>query len=603
MQRLSVWAPHATHVGLRLDEVTITMAPDAGGWFHAEAPDGQLDYAFCLDGSDPLPDPRSAWQPHGVHGPSRTFDVGAHRWSDDGFAPVPLDEAVIYELHIGTFSPEGTFVGAAERLDHLVALGVTHVELLPVAAFAGRHGWGYDGVDLYAPHPAYGTPAELQAFVDACHRHGLAVLLDVVYNHLGPEGNYLSRFGPYFTDRYRTPWGDAINVDGPGSDEVRRFLIDNAARWLRDFRFDGLRLDAVHAIVDTSALHLLEALREAVDQVARATGRPKVLTAEHEGLDPRLVAPTDRGGYGLDAVWTDDVHHALHTGLTGERTSYYEDFEGLADLVRCWNDGSAYTGRYSPHRRRTIGRPAPRHGAGALRGDQLIACLQNHDQVGNRAWGERFAELASPARQQIGAALLLTGPFVPLLFQGEEWAASTPFPYFADHDGELADAVRRGRLAEFESFGWASGEVADPEDEATFLAARLRWAQCQEPPHDAMLAWYRSLIRLRAERPELRDPTLGPTSLWDEPSGVIALRRGAITIVACTAAVGADVIITPDDPRRPARLVADAGTDANAHPATMRLLLASSEHIVAGSDHLHLAADTVAIVETTPTAP
>jgi maltooligosyltrehalose trehalohydrolase len=571
MQRISVWAPRAAGVDLYRDPASVPMATDGDGWFHAEVPVGEIDYGFRLDGGEPLPDPRSPWQPHGVHGLSRTFDPGGHRWGDQGFVPVALDRAVIYELHVGTFTAEGTFTAATERLHELALLGVTHVELMPVAAFAGRHGWGYDGVDLYAPHPAYGTPADLQALVDACHQRDLAVLLDVVYNHLGPEGNYLSRFGPYFTDRYRTPWGEAVNLDGPGSDEVRRFIVDNATRWLRDFHVDGLRLDAMHAVVDTSAVHILEQLRRAVDDVAGEVGHSKVLIAEHEGNDPRLVRPVDAGGYGLDAVWDDDVHHALHTALTGERTSYYEDYEGFDDLVRCLHHGYAYAGRYSAHRRRTIGRPA----GDALRGDALVACLQNHDQVGNRAGGERIAMVASPARQKVGAALMFTGPFVPLLFQGEEWAASTPFPYFADHAGELAEAVRRGRLAEFEAFGWHPDEIADPEDETTFASAQLRWDEREGDGHREMLEWYQALIALRAERPELRQPSFADlAAVWDPDAGVLVVRRGDLAVVAATAV--ADVTLAPGAP--------------------LELLLASDGRIGVAGDTVHLEPDTAAVV-------
>jgi maltooligosyltrehalose trehalohydrolase len=570
MQRIRVWAPAAPSVELVLGDDRVVMSCEDGGWWGADAPGGEVDYAFSLAGADPLPDPRSPWQPHGVHGPSRTFDTGAYRWGDDGFTPPPWAGAVVYELHVGTFSPEGTFAGVAGRLDHLVELGVTHVELLPVAAFAGHHGWGYDGVDLYAPHPAYGTPADLQALVDACHGRGLGVLLDVVYNHFGPEGNYLGRFGPYFTDRYRTPWGEAINYDGPDSDEVRRFALDNATRWLRDFRFDGLRLDAVHAIVDTSAVHLLEALSSAAAAVTRETGRPKLLIAEHEGDDPRPSRPVSEGGFGLTGQWSDDVHHALHTALTGERTSYYEDYEGVADLVRCWRDGWSFPGRWSPHRRRTVGRPAD-----GLDGTRLVACLQNHDQVGNRAGGERMAELASPARQKVGAALLLTGPFTPLLFQGEEWAASSPFPFFADHEGDLAEAVRRGRLAEFEAFGWAPEDVADPEDPATFAAATLRWDERGEGVHADMLAWYRTLLGLRAEHPDLRDPAL-PADLEADGHRIV-VRRGGVTVVALIGGDALDVVLD-----RPHTLLAGSDPAVAVEGATVHLLPDTAAVLAAG---------------------
>jgi maltooligosyltrehalose trehalohydrolase len=570
-QRIDLWAPRATAVAVDLGTTTVAMTAGEGGWFQAEVPAGEIDYAFRLDGGEPLPDPRSPWQPHGVHGPSRRFDPGAFAWTDAGFSSVPLDRAVVYELHVGTFSPEGTFAGVVPLLPHLVGLGVTHVELMPVNAFAGRWGWGYDGVGLYATHPAYGTPADLQALVDACHRHGLAVLLDVVYNHLGPEGNYLDRFGPYFTDRYRTPWGEAVNVDGPDSDEVRAFIIDNATRWLRDFHIDGLRLDAVHAIVDTSAVHLLEALRAATDDVAAATGRPKLLIAEHEGNDPRLVRPRPTGGYGLDAVWDDDVHHALHTALTGEHTSYYEDYEGAADVVRGWRDGWAFAGRWSPHRRRTVGRPDDPPRAG----DHLVACLQNHDQIGNRARGERIAMLTSVAHQKVGAALLLTGPFVPLLFQGEEWAASSPFPFFADHEGDLAEAVRRGRLAEFAAFGWDPADVTDPEDPASMEAARLRWDERTTGDHAEVLTWYRTLLSLRAQRPELRDPALPVPVDWSPATGILTVDRGPVRVVACLA---------PD----PVTVALDGPS---------RLVLASDEQVRLGEAAVYLVPHSVALTE------
>jgi maltooligosyltrehalose trehalohydrolase len=582
MQPIAVWAPAAGAVEVELigtERRRLPMAADDTGWYRVDVPDdlvteeGHVDYAFRLGTDDtPLPDPRSPWQPAGVHGPSRTFDPTTFAWTDASFIPADRDRTVIYELHVGTFTPEGTFTAAIGHLAEVAELGVTHVELMPVAAFAGHHGWGYDGVDLYAPHPAYGTPADLQALVDACHARGLAVLLDVVYNHLGPEGNYLSRFGPYFTDRYRTPWGDAVNLDGPGSDEVRRFFVDNATRWLRDFHIDGLRLDAMHAAVDTSAVPILEQLRHAVDEVATETGRRRLLIAEYEGNDPRVVWPLARGGYGLDAHWNDDVHHALHTGLTGETTSYYEDYAGFADLTACLHHGYAYAGRYSRHRQRTVGRFPE-----GVDGHALVACLQNHDQVGNRARGDRIGALAGPAAQKVGAALLLTAPFTPLLFMGEEWAASTPFPYFADHEGDLAEAVRRGRLAEFQAFGWDPAEVADPEDEATFAAARLRREEQGEPPHAEMRDWYRALLALRNGHPELRDPRFSEVAAaWDPDAGILVVRRGDLTVVAGPGAEPVDVPLKP-------------GVD-------LRLLLASDPAVTVAGDTVHLVPMSVAVV-------
>ena len=377
----------------------------------------------------------------------------------------------IYELHVGTFSPEGTFDGAAARLDHLVDLGVDVVELLPVAQFPGRHGWGYDGVDLYAPHDPYGGPDGLKRLVDACHARGLAVVIDVVYNHLGPAGNYLAEFGPYFTDRYTTPWGTAVNLDGPDSDPVRDFVVGNALMWVRDYHADGLRLDAIHAIVDTSAVHILEELRAQVEALAAELGRQVFLIAESDLNDPKIVHRPELGGYGIDAQWSDDFHHALHAVLTGERTGYYADFGSLDHLAKSLRQAYVYDGGYSPHRRRRHGRsPA------GLPPTRFLGYLQNHDQVGNRATGERSSMLLSTGLLKVAAAIVLLGPFVPMLFQGEEWAASTPFLYFTDHDDpELGEAVSEGRRREFAAFGWSPEQVPDPQAPETFEASVLRW--------------------------------------------------------------------------------------------------------------------------------
>jgi maltooligosyltrehalose trehalohydrolase len=460
-----VWAPRATKVEIAVDNTRTPMAPDTSGWWTADVPaDGPAtEYTFILDGGHPLPDPRSAWQPRGVHGPSRVVDHQAFAWTDARWQPGPLSSATVYELHVGTFTLAGTFEAAIERLDHLVALGITHVELMPVAEFPGGRGWGYDGVDLYAPHHGYGGPEGLKRLVDAAHRRGLAVILDVVYNHLGPAGNYLEHSGPYFTDRHRTPWGPAVNLDGPGSSEVRRFFCDNALMWLRDYYMDGLRLDAVHALIDTSAVHFLEQLAAEVQALAAQLGRHLVLIAESDLNDPRLVRPPEVGGYGVAAQWSDDFHHALHAVLTGERAGYYEDFGTLADLAQALTCAFVYDGRYSRFRDRRHGRPAT-----GLSGHRFFGYLQNHDQIGNRAKGERSSHLISPGRLKIAAGLVLTSPFVPLLFQGEEWGASTPFQYFTDHeDPELGRAVSEGRRSEFSAFAWSAEEVPDPQDPAT----------------------------------------------------------------------------------------------------------------------------------------
>ncbi|MGH7748223.1 MAG: malto-oligosyltrehalose trehalohydrolase, partial [Candidatus Dormibacteria bacterium] len=403
------------------------------------------DYRLGVDGHPGLPDPRSPHQPEGVHGPSRTVDHRAHAWGDGDWRGAELADAVLYELHVGTFTPQGTFDAAAARLGHLVELGVTAVEIMPVAEFPGDRGWGYDGVNLFAPHHAYGGPDGLRRLVDACHAHGLAAVLDVVYNHLGPDGNYLGAFGPYFTDRYRTPWGEAINLDGRQSDEVRAFVVDNALMWLRDYHLDGLRLDAVHAILDTSAVHILEELAGRVRALEAELGRRLWLIAESDLNDPRLVRDPDRGGYGLDAQWTDDVHHALHAVLTGERTGYYADYGRVEDVAQALRHAFVLDGRYSRYRERRFGRPI-----GDLGGAHFVVCLQNHDQVGNRATGDRISATLSPGLLACGAALVLCSPYTPMIFMGEEWGAATPFQFFSHMpDSALREAIRDGRYAEF----------------------------------------------------------------------------------------------------------------------------------------------------------
>jgi maltooligosyltrehalose trehalohydrolase len=525
-----VWAPFAGAVELVVGDRRHPMTRDAAGWWTAPRtlPPG-TDYGFALDGGDEvLPDPRSAWQPNGVHGRSRTVDHRAFGWTDHGFRAAPLADAILYELHVGTFTPAGTFDGAIERLADVAALGVTHLELMPVAEFSGERGWGYDGVDLFAPHHAYGGPDGMRRFVDAAHGHGLAVLLDVVYNHVGPEGNYLGRFGPYFTERYRTPWGAAMNFDDRGSHEVRRFVVDNALGWLRDYHLDGLRLDAVHAIFDMSAVPILEELATAVHALGSELGRELILVAESDLNDPRLVRPAGAGGHGIDAAWADDVHHALHVALTGETGGYYADFVEPAMLARALHDPYLYDDRYSPARDRRHGRPA-----GDLPGDRFVAFLQNHDQVGNRARGERLGHLVSDGRLRLGAALLLTAPYVPLLFAGEEWGASAPFPYFSGHeDPVLAAAVREGRRGEFAAFGWRPEEIPDPQDPATFHGATLDWTERRQPPHADLLAWYRDLIALRRGEPALRAGDRSAVRVDANPSGCLAVRRGPIRIVA-----------------------------------------------------------------------
>jgi maltooligosyltrehalose trehalohydrolase len=474
------------------------------------------------------------------------FDASAHTWSDGAWTGRDARDGVVYELHIGTFTPEGTLDSAVARLDHLVDLGVGTVELMPVAAFDGKHGWGYDGVDLYAVHEAYGGPAALQRFVDEAHGRGLAVCLDVVYNHLGPSGNYLDMFGPYFTEAHETPWGRAVNLDGPGSEGVRRWICDNALRWLRDFHIDSLRLDAVHALVDDSPQHLLAELADEVAALAKEVGRPLSLIAESDLNDAVMVTPTADGGLGMTAQWADDVHHALHTFLTGERQGYYADFGSPEVLAKTLTRVFLHDGEYSAFRGKVWGAPVP-PGTDARR---FVVFDQDHDQVGNRALGDRPSARLDDGTLAASAALFLLSPFTPMLFMGEEWGASTPFLYFTDHqDPELAEAVRKGRRAEFSGHGWAEmypeeaagGElvVPDPQDPATFEASRLAWDEHAEGRHMRLLRWYRQLIALRADVADLHSGDLAATAMeWDRGVSAdggyrswLVLSRGAVRVV------------------------------------------------------------------------
>ncbi len=500
--RLQVWAPDAAVVHAVLgrgepddrSSLPVELVADGSrpGWWVGPQHEGY--YWFVLDGIR-HPDPRSPWQPDGVDGASHTVNHGAYRWQDGHWRGRNLASCVIYELHVGTFSPEGTYHGVRRHLDHVVELGANTIELLPLHAFPGRWGWGYDGVAWFAPHAAYGSPDELKALVDECHQRDLAVVVDAVYNHVGPSGNHLWAYGPYFTDRHRTPWGQGLNVDGPGSDEVRRFVLDNATMWLRDYHVDGLRLDAVHAISDHSAYHLLEELAETVDRLSVQVDRTLWLVAESEANDPRLVRSRDAHGLGLAGQWADDLHHAVHVALTGEHDSYYTDFSGLVDVADAWQHVFVRRGSYSPSMQRRHGRSL-----GGMPARRFVTCLQNHDQIGNRARGDRIGAIAGLDRQRIGAVLTLLAPSVPLLFQGEEWAASTPFQYFTDHgDPALAEAVRNGRRQEFAAFGWDPLDVPDPQAASTFTASTLRWDEVHDAPHREVLDWYKQLLRLRRE--------------------------------------------------------------------------------------------------------
>ena len=527
---ISVWAPFAGDVTLRTKDRTLPLKRAADGWWRlAEGLLPDTDYAFFTDGRGPFPDPRSMRLPNGVHGPSRTVDHGAYEWSDSGWRAPPLASGVIYELHAGTFTKEGTFDGVIERLDYLCDLGITHIELMPVNSFSGTRGWGYDGVGLFAPQESYGGPEGLKRLVDACHGRGIAVILDVVYNHLGPEGNYLEHFGPYFAGHYSSAWGDAVNLDGPYSHEVRRFFIDNALMWLSDYHLDGLRIDAVHALIDTSAIHFLEELAAAVRRLEAGTGRPLTLIAESDLNDPRVVTPTEANGMGIDAQWSDDFHHAVHAVVTGEQDGYYADFGRMEDIARACTEVFVYGGRYSPFRKRVHGRPVEK-----LSGTRFLGYIQNHDQIGNRAGGERIGFLADPGRIRAAAALVFFAPFVPMIFQGEEWGATTPFHYFTDHaDAALGEAVREGRAREFAAFGWRPEDLMDPQAEETFARSVLNWKEADQEPHRETLRWYRDLIGLRKARPCLKDGRLDRTEVrFDETAGWIAVSRGKL-LLAC----------------------------------------------------------------------
>ncbi len=520
-----VWAPLVARVQVRLldpDGRVVGLQPRPFGYHQAVVEDVApgTRYFFRLDDTNERPDPASRCQPEGVHGPSEVVDP-SFPWTDAGWCGIQLEDYIVYELHVGCFTPEGTFDAAIEQLDTLVELGITAVQVMPVAQFPGERNWGYDGAYPYAVQSSYGGHDGLKRFVDACHRRGLAVILDVVYNHLGPEGNYLREYGPYFTDRYQTPWGSAVNFDGPHCREVRRFFVENALHWVTDCHVDALRIDAVHAIKDFSARSFLEELAEALHRRGRSLGRRVHCIAESDLNDPRLVLPTSQGGYDLDAQWSDDFHHAMHALLTGERTGFYEDFGSFEWLVRAYQEGWAYAGDYSSYRMRPHGR-GPRE----VRAGQLIVFSQNHDMVGNRMAGDRLASLVSFDALKLVAGAVLLAPFIPLLFMGEEYAEVAPFQYFVSHgDKELAEAVRRGRKAEFAAFRW-QGEPPDPQDEATFARSKRDPSLREKGKHAVLFRLYRELIHLRKTVPALRVLDKRRTRVRGfEEEGVLFVRR------------------------------------------------------------------------------
>ncbi|MHB1035880.1 MAG: malto-oligosyltrehalose trehalohydrolase [Pirellulales bacterium] len=564
-----VWAPRSSAVSLVTsssdESAKHAMVGEGNGYFvhRQERVSEGLTYAYKLDDGREYPDPASRWQPNGVHRPSAVFFPDSHGWSDASWRGIPRDELVVYELHVGAFTPEGTFEAIVPRLAQLLSLGVTAIELMPVAQFAGDRNWGYDGVYPYAVQMSYGGPRGLQRFVDAAHQAGMAVILDVVYNHLGPEGNYLGKYGPYFTERYRTPWGGAVNFDGPQCDPVRQFVIDNACTWVRDFHADGLRLDAVHAIYDFGCRHILADIQAAVQREAVHAGRTVHVIAESDQNDVRLIHPTARGGYGLDGVWSDDFHHSIHALLTGQRDGYYLDFGEPEHLVKAFNDVFVYDGGYSPFRRR-------RHGSrvGAIDRTRFVECVQNHDQVGNRARGDRLTTLVDPASQRLACGLLLLSPCVPLLFMGQEYGEERPFPFFCSFDDPvLVEAVRRGRREEFASlaFDWGT-EIPDPQAAGTFAAAKLDWTWPEGSARAQMRQLYQDLLAARRRWPGLRDRRRTRARLAGKDGGdrtpLLVLQRGGddgllavANLAAQTASMaemklnGRELLLSTEDPR------------------------------------------------------
>jgi maltooligosyltrehalose trehalohydrolase len=546
--RFDVWAPRPSRVRLSVaDQVVAMTRGDDGCWTPAgPVPDGEVDYGYLLDDDEtPRPDPRSLRQPAGVHERSRTFDPSAYSWNDGDWTGRQLAGSVIYELHIGTFTPEGTFDAALTRLDHLRSIGVDFVEVMPVNAVNGTHNWGYDGVLWSAVTEEYGGPEAYQRFVDGCHAAGLGVIQDVVYNHLGPSGNYLPLFAPYLKSGANT-WGDLVNLDAEGSAEVRRYILDNVRLWLGDYHVDGLRLDAVHALSDSSETHLLEEMAIEVAAHSAHQRRPLTLIAESDLNDPRLVTPREAGGYGLDAQWSDDFHHAVHVALTRETDGYYADFEPITALAKVMERGFFHDGTFSSFRERDHGVPID---TAAMPTWRLVVCSQNHDQIGNRAVGDRITEHLDDDQLACAALLTLAGPFTPMLFQGEEWAAPEPFQFFTSHpEPELGKATAEGRIAEFEKMGWDPAVVPDPQDPETFRRSKLDWSRLESGRHARILAVYRRLASLRRALPELTDPSFLKTSCRvDESARTFVMERGSVTVAVNLGDSPAELDVRPGE--------------------------------------------------------
>ena len=576
MHEFRVWAPSAKKMILLLSgkgtdgeaDLRCPMTgPDANGWWSVEA-DAVCgdDYAYLIDtDTNPFPDPRALDMANGVHGPSRLYDHGAFVWHDPLWQGPPLTGAIIYEMHIGTFTEGGTFDSAIDHLRYLATLGITHIEVMPIAEFPGDFGWGYDGVGLFAVTHSYGGPDAFKRFVDACHQTGLAVLLDVVYNHFGPVGNYTIKFGPYLTDRHRTPWGSAVNFEESGSDQVRRYFIDNALMWMRDYHVDGLRLDAVHEYMDRSAVHFMEQLSGEVDILSSVLGRRLVLIAESDLNDPHVVKPREAGGMGMDAQWSDDFHHSLFTVLnpSEDGQGYYDDFGTMEALAKSLKEVFVYDGEYSGFRGRTHGRRV-----GDLSAHHFLGYIQNHDQIGNRAVGDRIEHIIGMDKAKVALALVMMAPFIPMLFQGEEFAASTPFQYFAHHDDEeMAKAVSAGRKREFAIFGWNDDEIPDPEKRETFERSRLKWREVYEGKHAEMLEWTRKLIHLRRSSTSLNNGQLQTLRVrFDEDRQWLVMCRGHV-VTALN--LGKETVTLPNREKFPLELASNTSISVTPEEITL----------------------------------
>lgn len=548
---LRIWAPDAKQVQLKLaaKEFTAQLSRAAYGYWQLdtdEISEGDR-YWLIIDGKQ-LPDPASVSQPDGVHGASQAMML-SHNLDEQDWNNIPLKDYIFYELHVGTFSAQGNFAGIAEKLDYLADLGITAIEIMPVGSFPGQRNWGYDGVFPFAVQCCYGGPLALQELVSLCHKKGLAVVLDVVYNHLGPEGNYLSEYGPYFTDKYRTPWGNALNFDDRGAYGVREYFIENALMWFRDFHIDALRLDAVHAIKDFSAVHILQEIRRQTDLLSEHTGKDYYLIAECDLNDPRYITGLDVGGLGMHAQWVDEFHHALRVAAGEPGKGYYTDFNGISHLAKSYRDAYVYTGMYSPERDQFFGRNAAGHP-----GHQFVVFSQNHDHVGNRMLGERTSVLVSFEMQKLMAAAVLFSPFLPLLFMGEEWGETNPFLYFIDHtDPGLVELVRKGRRDEFAAMH-ASGEAPDPKSEDTFQRSKLNWEHSAEPKHRTLLQFYKQLIALRKQMPALQNGDLASikTVVWEEKNCLLVTfgtmaDQDQLFCVLNFSAVVQELSFTPED--------------------------------------------------------